>query len=33
MIIPFLPAIRLHTTKSRTVYYEIDGQIVEEWDA
>jgi len=25
--------IRLHTTKSTTVYYEIDGQIVEEWDA
>ncbi|HEY6675969.1 MAG TPA: hypothetical protein VIZ87_04220 [Terrimicrobium sp.] len=25
--------IRLHTHKSRTVYYEIDGEIVEEWDA
>jgi len=25
--------IRLHTNKSTTVYYEIDGQIVEEWDA
>jgi hypothetical protein len=25
--------IRLHTTKSTTVYYEIDGEIVEEWDA
>ena len=25
--------IRLHTTKYTTVYYEIDGQIVEEWDA
>ena len=25
--------IRLHTNKSTTVYYEINGQIVEEWDA
>ena len=25
--------IRLHTNKSTTVYYEIDGEIVEEWDA
>jgi hypothetical protein len=25
--------IRLHTNKSTTVYYEIDSQIVEEWDA
>jgi hypothetical protein len=25
--------IRLHTNKSTAVYYEIDGQIVEEWDA
>jgi len=25
--------IRLHTNTSTTVYYEIDGQIVEEWDA
>ena len=25
--------IRLYTTKSATVYYEIDGEIVEEWDA
>jgi hypothetical protein len=25
--------IGLHTSKSTTVYYEIDGQIVEEWDA
>ncbi len=25
--------IRLHTSKSTTVDYEIDGQIVEEWDA
>jgi hypothetical protein len=25
--------IRLHTDKSTTIYYEIDGEIVEEWDA
>ena len=25
--------IRLHTNKSTTAYYEIDGEIVEEWDA
>ena len=25
--------IRLHTNTSTTVYYEIDGQIVKEWDA
>jgi hypothetical protein len=25
--------IRLHTNKSTTVYYEIDGEIVREWDA
>jgi hypothetical protein len=25
--------IRLHTSKSTTVYYEINGQIVEAWDA
>jgi hypothetical protein len=25
--------IRLHTNKSTTIYYEIDGEIVEEWDA
>jgi hypothetical protein len=25
--------IRLHTNKSTTVYYELDGEIVEEWDA
>ena len=25
--------IKLHTSKSTTVYYEIDGEIVEEWDA
>jgi hypothetical protein len=25
--------IKLHTTKSTTVYYEIDGEIVEDWDA
>ena len=25
--------IKLHTNKSTTVYYEIDGEIVEEWDA
>lgn len=25
--------IRLHTTKSTTVDYEIDGEIVEDWDA
>ena len=25
--------IRLHTSKSTTVHYEIDGEIVEEWDA
>jgi hypothetical protein len=25
--------IRLYTNKSTTVYYEIDGEIVEEWDA
>lgn len=25
--------IRLHTTKSTTVEYEIDGEIVEDWDA
>ena len=26
-------SIRPHTNKSTTVYYEIDGEIVEEWDA
>ena len=25
--------IRLHTGKSTDVYYEIDGEIFEEWDA
>ena len=25
--------IRLHTNKFTTIYYEIDGEIVEEWDA
>jgi hypothetical protein len=25
--------IRLHTNKSTTVDYEIDGEIVDEWDA
>ena len=25
--------IRLHTNKSMTVDYEIDGKIVDEWDA
>jgi len=25
--------IKLHTNKSTTVDYEIDGEIVEEWDA
>jgi hypothetical protein len=30
---PLEATIRLHTNKSTTVYYEIDGQIVEEWDA
>ena len=25
--------IRLHTNRSTTIYYEIDGEIVEEWDA
>ena len=25
--------IRLHTSKSTDVYYEIDGEIIEEWDA
>ena len=30
---PLEATIRLHTSKSTTVYYEIDGQIVEEWDA
>jgi len=25
--------IRLHTNKSTAVYHEIDGGIVEEWDA
>jgi hypothetical protein len=29
----FEATIRFHTNKSTTVYYEIDGQIVEEWDA
>jgi len=26
-------SIKLHTTKSTTIYYEIDGEIVEDWDA
>jgi hypothetical protein len=30
---PLEETIKLHTNKSTTVYYEIDGQIVEEWDA
>jgi hypothetical protein len=30
---PLDATIRLHTNKSTTVYYEIDGQLVEEWDA
>jgi hypothetical protein len=30
---PLEGTIRLHTNKSTTVYYELDGQIVEEWDA
>ena len=30
---PLESTIRLHTNKSTTVYYEIDGEIVEEWDA
>jgi hypothetical protein len=30
---PLEATIKLHTNKSTTVYYEIDGQIVEEWDA
>ena len=30
---PLEATVRLHTNKSTTVYYEIDGQIVEEWDA
>jgi hypothetical protein len=30
---PLEATIRLHTNKSTTVYYEIDGEIVEEWDA
>jgi hypothetical protein len=30
---PLEATIRLHTSKSTTVYYEIDGEIVEEWDA
>ena len=25
--------VGLHTSKSRDVYYEIDGKIIEEWDA
>ena len=25
--------VKLHTNKSTTVYYEIDGEIIEEWDA
>jgi hypothetical protein len=25
--------IRLHTNKSTDVYYEIDGEIIDEWDA
>jgi hypothetical protein len=25
--------IRIHTNKSTTIYYEIDGEIIEEWDA
>jgi len=25
--------VRLHTNRSTTIYYEIDGEIVEEWDA
>jgi hypothetical protein len=25
--------IRLHTTKTTTVDYEIDGEIIKEWDA
>jgi hypothetical protein len=25
--------IRLHTSKSTDVYYEIDGEIIKEWDA
>jgi hypothetical protein len=25
--------IRIHTNKSTTVYYEIDGEIIEEWEA
>jgi hypothetical protein len=24
--------VKLHTNKSTTVYYEIDGEIIEEWD-
>src|SRR4029450_5006289 len=30
---PLEATIKVHTNKSTTVYYEIDGQIVEEWDA
>ena len=30
---PLEATVRLHTNKSTTVYYGIDGQIVEEWDA
>ena len=30
---PLEETIKLHSNKSTTVYYEIDGQIVEEWDA
>jgi hypothetical protein len=30
---PLEATIKLHASKSTTVYYEIDGQIVEEWDA
>jgi hypothetical protein len=30
---PLEATIRLHTSKSTTVYYEIDGEIIEEWDA
>ena len=25
--------VKLHTNKLTTVYYEIDGEIIEEWDA
>jgi hypothetical protein len=30
---PLEATIKLHTNKSTTVYYELDGEIVEEWDA